>query len=160
VDVLVAAMFNTMHNVLKRGYYQEAAQTVKQVLLVLVAISLYMFSMQIGDVYSRITIFLTAALHFVLGYGIRMAWKPMVRRIGKVRTKATMILVADEHQVPEILERVSATDDVEYTGIVFTNRDGTGDVIQGIPVVASLKTAADYICREWVDEVFVYPMHL
>ena len=26
--------------------------------------------------------------------------------------------------------------------------------------MASLATASDYICREWVDEVFVYPAHL
>lgn len=50
--------------------------------------------------------------------------------------------------------------DVEYTGIVLSNRDGTDEIIGGIPVVASLETAADYICREWVDEVFVYPAHL
>ena len=36
VDILIAAIFNTMHNVMKRGYYQEAIQTFKQVLLVLV----------------------------------------------------------------------------------------------------------------------------
>jgi lipopolysaccharide/colanic/teichoic acid biosynthesis glycosyltransferase len=49
---------------------------------------------------------------------------------------------------------------VEYTGIVLSNRDGTGESIGDIPVVASLKTAADYICRKWVDEVFVYPTQL
>ena len=69
-------------------------------------------------------------------------------------------MVADEKQVPEILERVSATDDVKYRGIVLSNRDGTGEWIGGVPVVASLATASDYICREWVDEVFVYPAHL
>lgn len=160
VDILIAAIFNTMHNVMKRGYYQETIQTIKQVLLVLVVISLYMFSMQSGDIYSRITVFLTAVFHFIIGYGLRLAWKPVVRRIGKKSEKATMILVADEKQVPEILARVSVTDDVEYTGIVLSNRDGTGRTINGIPVVASLKTAADYICREWVDEVFVYPAQL
>ena len=33
-DLVVAAAFNTMHNVMKRGYYLELVQTVKQVLLV------------------------------------------------------------------------------------------------------------------------------
>ena len=160
VDVLIAAIFNTMHNVMKRGYYIEAVQTVKQVFLVLVIISLYMFSMQRGDIYSRITIFLTAGFHLLFGYGIRLLWKPVIRRIGKTGEKAAMILVADEKQIPEILARVNDTDDVVYTGIVLSNRDGTGEKILEVPVVASLKTAADYICREWVDEVFVYPAQL
>ena len=160
VDILIAAIFNTMHNVMKRGYYQEAIQTFKQTVMVLLVIVLYMFAMQMGDAYSRLTIFYTAVLHFILGYAIRMAWKPVVRRIWKNGKKAAMIMVADEKQVPEILERVSATDDVEYRGIVLSNRDGTGEWIGGVPVVASLATASDYICREWVDEVFVYPAHL
>lgn len=71
-----------------------------------------------------------------------------------------MVLVADERQVSEILARVNPTDDVEYTGIVLSNRDGTGEETEGIPVIAGLDTAADYICREWVDEAFVYPVHL
>ncbi len=160
VDILIAAIFNTMHNVMKRGYYQEAVQTLKQVLLVLVAISLYMFSMQSGGIYSRITIYLTAVFHFLMGYGIRLFWKRAVRSVGKSSAKASMILVADEKQISGILSRISAADWVEYSGIVLSNRDGTGETIGGVPVVASLKSAADYICREWVDEVFVYPAHL
>ena len=160
VDILVAAIFNTMHNVMKRGYYQEAVQTLKQVLLVLVVISLYMFSLQIGDEYSRITIFLTAVFHALFGYGIRQVWKRTVRRIVNKSAKASMILVADEKQVPEILANISAADYVEYSGLVLSNRDGTGEIIKGVPVVGSLKTAADYICREKVDEVFIYPAHL
>ena len=160
VDILIAAIFNTMHNVLKRGYFQEAAQTLKQVLMVLFVIALYMFGMQIGDSYSRITIFMTAALHFVFGYAIHLAWKPVVRHLWKKGKKSAMILVADEKRVPEILKRMPLTDNEEYTGIVLINRDGTGEQIDGVPVVASLTTASEYICREWVDEVFVYPTHL
>lgn len=160
VDILIAAIFNTMHNVLKRGYYQEAVQTLKQVLLVFGISTVYMFSTQTGGVYSRITIFLTAGFHLMIGYAIRLAWKPMVKRIWKDSKKAAMVLVADESRVQEILGRVSPVDGIEYNGIVLSNRDGTGEEIQGVPVVASLKTAADYICREWVDEVFIYPTHL
>lgn len=160
VNILIAAIFNTMHNVMKRGYYREAAQTLKQALLVFVGIVLYIFSTQTGEAYSRATLYLTAIFHLVLGYGVRLAWKPTVRRLGKNSQKAAMILVADEKHTPEILDRVSSTDDVEYVGIILSNRDGTGEEILGVPVVASLETAGDYICRAWVDEVFVYPEHL
>lgn len=160
VDILIAVIFNTMHNVMKRGYYQEAVQTLKQALLVFVVTTLYMFSTQSGDAYSRITLYLTTGFHLILSYAIRLAWKSVVRRIGKDAKKAAMVLVADEKQVPEILSRISPTDSMTYTGIILSNRDGTGEQIEGVPVVASLETASDYICREWVDEVFVYPAHL
>ena len=87
VDILIAAIFNTMHNVMKRGFYKEFIQTLKQVLMVLAITSLYLFAMQSGDIYSRITVFLTAISHFILGYSIRIAWKPVVRKIGMINKK-------------------------------------------------------------------------
>ena len=160
VDVMVSAVFNTMHNVLKRGYYHELIQSLNQAVLVLVIIALYVFSVQSGGAYSRITIYLTALLHFILGYITRILWKKVVPKISRHWPKATMILVADEVQVPEILAKTNPMDDFTYKGIVLSNRDAEGEVIGDIPVVANLKNAADYICREWVDEVFVYPANL
>ncbi len=158
-DILIAASFNTMHNVLYRDCYHECLQTLKQVLLVLSVMTLYIFSTQKADVYSRATVCLTSVFHLILGFVFRQVWKPVISKIGKGSKKATMILVANENLVPEIVSKINPTDDVEYTGLVLSNRDGTGEEISGIKVVANLQNAADYICREWVDEVFVYPSH-
>ena len=160
VDVLVTVLFNTMHNVMKRGFLKELAETIKHVVLVLLVMSLYLFSTQSGDIYSRITLYLTAGFHLVLGFLIRILWKPVIRRINRNKSKGTMILVAEENTVPRILERASDLDGFEYAGIVFSDRDGTGETVNNVKVVSSIENAADYICREWVDEVFVYPEHL
>lgn len=160
VDILAAVIFNTMHNVMKRGELRELAETAKHVALVLLFMSLYLFSTQTGDTYSRITIYLTAGFHLILGYTVRLFWKPMVHRINKGKSKGTMVLVADESAVRQVLKKATELDGFEYAGIVLSNRDATGKKIRGIPVVSSLENAADYICREWVDEVFIYPEHL
>ncbi len=160
VDILVTVLFNTLHNVMKRGYLKEMIETIKHVILVLLAMSLYLFSAQAGDAYSRITLYLTSGFHLVLGYLIRILWKPLIRRINKNKAKGTMILVAEENSVSKILDKASDLDGFEYAGIILSDRDGTGETIQGVKVVSSIENAADYICREWVDEVFVYPEHL
>ena len=160
VDILVAIIFNTMHNVMKRGYLKEFAASVKHVALVLLFMTLYLFSVQQGDTYSRITIYLTSAGHLVLGYFIRILWKPLIRHVGKGKKKGTMILVAEQRAVDRVLEKASELDGFEYVGIILSDRDGTGETIHGVKVVSNLENAADYICREWVDEVFVYPEHL
>ena len=159
-DVFVSIAFNTMHNVMKRGYLKEFTATLKHVSLVLVLMSLFLFSTQTGDIYSRITIYLTSVFHLLLGYGIRILWKPVIRRMNRNKPKSTMILVAEEESVPKIVEKAKKWNDVEYAGLVLSDRDGTGETISGVKVVSSLEHAADYICREWVDEVFVYPEHL
>ena len=103
VDILIAAVFNTMHNVMKRGYYQESIQTLKQVALVFVVIIIYLFSTQTGDTYSRLIVYFTMILHYFIGYFLRQAWKLIVRRMGQNAKKSAMILVADEKQIPDIL---------------------------------------------------------
>lgn len=159
-DVFVAIAFNTMHNVMKRGRLKELTATLKHVALVLVLMSLYLFSTQSGDTFSRITIYLTSIFHLIFGYLIRLIWKPVIRRLNRNKPKNTMILVAEENSVGKILNKAKEEEGFEYAGIVLSNRDGTNEMICGVKVVASLEKAADYICREWVDEVFVYPEHL
>ena len=156
VDILVAVLFNTMHNVLRRGPWNEFVQTLKQCALVLVLMALYMFSVQTGDAYSRITIYLTAGFHLLLGYLTRLAWKPVVRNFSRTRAKRTMILVADESCVEKIVSKADEIDGFNYAGLVLTNRDAEGETIAGLKVVANMTNAAEYICREWVDEIFVY----
>ncbi len=160
VDVLVAIAFNTMHNVMKRGTLKEFFASIKHVALVLGMMTIYLFSTQAGDTYSRITIYLTAGFHLILGYTIRLLWKPLIRKINKGKRKDTMILVAEENSIAKILDKASELDGFEYAGIILSDRDATGETIQGVKVVSNLENAADYICREWVDEVFVYPEHL
>ncbi len=160
VDFLVMVFFNTLHNVMKRGYLVELGETLKQSALILVIMTLYFFSVQAGEAYSRITLYLTIGIHFFLGYLARILWKPVVRRINRGKNKDTMILVADENSVAKILAKADTLDDFQYAGIILSNRDGTGETIEGVKVVANLENAAEYICREWVDEVFVYPEHL
>ncbi len=160
VDILVVVLFNTLHDVMKRGHLKELIETIKHVALVLLVMSLYLFSTQSGDTYSRITLYLTSGFHLILGYIIRILWKPLIRRINKNKSKGSMILVAEEDSVSKVLDKASDLDGFKYAGIVLSNRDGTGETIRNIKVVSSIENAADYICREWVDEVFVYPEHL
>ncbi|MBO4788799.1 MAG: sugar transferase [Lachnospiraceae bacterium] len=156
IDLLVIVLFNTMHNVVKRGLLLEFAQSLRHVILVLLFMALYLFSMQTGDTFSRITVYLTAGFHFVFGYVIRVVWKFVIRHLYVIRTKGKMILVADETQVADIIKRSSALDGFRYSGLVLSNRNATGEEVEGIPVVAGVSDAADYICRERVDEVFFY----
>lgn len=160
VDAFIAIVFNTMHNVMKRGHLKEFSESLKHVVLVLVIMTLYLFSTQSGDSFSRITIYLTAIFHLLFGYGIRLLWKLLIRKMNEGKIKGTMILVAEEDSVHKIIEKASELDGFEYVGLVLSNRNGTGERICGIKVVAALDKAADYICREWVDEIFVYPEHL
>ena len=157
LDFAVAVIFNTMHGVMKRGMIQEMGQTARQVLIVFAGIALFLFSMKMGIVFSRVILGSTAVLHFVFSYIFRTLWKRYLRRTAERRRKNSMILVADEKVVGQVVASGTPTDEAKIIGVVLTDRDAEGETVAGLPVVANLDNAAQYICREWVDEVFFYP---
>lgn len=155
LDLMAAVLFSTMQDVMKRGPLKEFEQTIKQAVIVLAGEIIYLFAVQDGGAYSRIVSFLTAVLHIILGYIVRMLWKQVVRAHRARSEKASMILVGEEKDVPEIVERIGPLENYRIDGLVLTERDAEGESICGIPVVANLDNAAKYLCRERVDEVLI-----
>ena len=154
----VAIAFNTMHNVIKRGYFIEFYQTVKQAVLVFAGLVLILFAIHTSGTYSRLILSFTALVYIPISYLLRILWKKFLLATGGSNaTKRSMILVASEADVPVILKRTSGSEDTKIVGLVLSDRDAEGETVHNIPVVANLSDAAMYICREWVDEVFIYP---
>ena len=157
LDAFVSILFNTMHNVLQRKNNVEFGQTVKQTAALFGALTIYLFAIKFSATYSRVTIFLTAFLYFLFSYTTRLLWKRQLIRHSNRVEKRKMILVCREEDVPRVLERSSSLNESSFVGVVLTDRDAEGETIYGLPVVANMLDAADYICRKWVDEVFFYP---
>ena len=156
IDVFVAVVLNTMHNVMHRGYFIEFSQTIKQVLLVFGAEILLLFIMKLSGTYSRVILSLTTVFHLAFSYFTRLLWKHLVRLYSGQREKRSMILVCAESDVEKVLSRSSSEDEAGFNGVVLTDRNAAGETVCGLPVVAALSDAAQYICREWVDEVFLF----
>ena len=160
VDASIGVMHNSMHNVVSRGYYVEAAETVKHCFYVFAVAAIYMFATQSGDNYSRIILFLTFVLHVFFGYGTRVLWKRYIRYVNsRSRDKAnknSMLVVAVPERAESLLRQLAQDDLGGYKilGAVLTAHTSDSS-IAGYPVVAELEDAADYICREWVDEVYI-----
>ena len=156
VDALVLVMRDSMHNVLSRGYYLEFTETIKHSFFVFSIAAIYMFATQTGDAYSRIILFLTLVLHVLFGYGTRLLWKKLIRRLGKgSENKSSMLVIASPESAEKILKRLSASEQADYriAGVVLTSGSDRKQVA-GYPVVADMSSVADYIAREWVDSVY------
>ena len=157
IDLITMIMFNTMHNVLKRGLFQEFAKTVKHVLVVYGFLTITLFAYKFSSIYSRVTISLSALLFLLISYLIRLIWKKYVLRRILSSNKTNMILICSSADVKRFVERSSDINLGDVSGVVLTDRNGEGEMIYDLPVVANLDNAGEYICREWVDEVFFFP---
>ena len=68
-----------------------------------------------------------------------------------------MVLVVASDEAEVTIQRMLSgpIQDFTITGIAFMDDSFKGDIFNGIPVIGNIDTVQDYLCREWVDEVFV-----
>lgn len=81
-----------------------------------------------------------------------------MRRSGE---KPALLIVSTSDAIYETLKTMGDTYYQLYTvrGIVILDKDMIGKQIKGIPVVASESTVIEYVCRGWVDELFMACPH-
>lgn len=156
-SALIAVMFNTMHDVLKRNWAAEVRQTLTQSLLVFGAVVVFLFSIKDSETFSRIVLWLTLILYAAFSYALRSAWKRWLLHRRKNDRRRVMLLIADTASVSDALEhfRSHPVEGISICGVVLVDRDAAGETVDGVSVSVNLADAAGHICREWIDEVFI-----
>ena len=157
-DFLMAAMFDSFKNVLRRGFYQEFSATVRHVCLVEGVALLYLFSTQRGGLYSRLFFYTMAPLYLVISYIARSIWKSQLKSGRFHRPNRSLLIVAPTKKLEECVESICARNYSTYRmiGAVATDAPMQGQKIGDVQVVTDYSDVVEYVCREWVDEVFLY----
>ena len=158
LDIVVMFFYETLSNVLKRGYFREFAVTVKHVLLVELFSVLYLFTMQEGQAYSRTALYLTGVIYAILTYIVRIIWKKILRSRMSEGNRS-LLVVTTKDMAEQVVHNIWENNYERFalSGLVIIDDDLCGTKIAGVPVVANEENAAVYVCREWIDEVFVIP---
>jgi len=157
MDLVVVMSLNTLHNVLKRGYFLELIETLKTSVTVFALAVVYMYALKVSEDYSRILLFVTLILHIVISYATRILWKIILKNTNiNENKKYSMLVVVDPSMADETLENLTKNngDCYKIIGIAFTRKDKREEVCS-VPVVCDIEDASDYICREWIDAVYI-----
>ena len=158
LDIVVMFFYETLSNVLKRGYFREFATTVKHMLLVELFSVLYLFMMQEGQAYSRTVLYLTGVIYAILTCIVRIIWKKTLRSRMSDGNRS-LLVVTTKDMAEQVVHNIRENNYERFalSGLVIIDDDLCGTEIAGVPVVANEENAAAYVCREWIDEVFVIP---
>lgn len=158
IQLMIMFLDDSFKNVMKRGYLVEIGMTVKNMVYIIVLGVFYLFLIQEGDQFSRATIMLTGALYGILSYLMRTGWKAVVKkRSSGEHSGRSLLIITTEKQSQSVVKSMLDFDyiGVHPTGVVLVDQDRTGHKIHGVPVVSNLADAAEYVCREWFDEVLI-----
>ncbi|MGN0393741.1 MAG: sugar transferase, partial [Coprococcus sp.] len=123
-DICIMFFFSTLKNVLKRGYYKEFTITVKHMGLLELLSVLYLFSVQGGDSYSRIALYLMGIIYAFLTYCVRTLWKLLLRDRMETGGKRNLLIVTKSVEAHELLDEVRNNNYEMFniTGIAITDR--------------------------------------
>lgn len=158
IAVVVALLSATYNNVLKRGYYREVISVAQYIIVLYFAAVFYLFAIESDASKAlREVVYISAVLSFFLSYVFRNIWKKIVRYRIKHSPSRSMLVVTTSNIAQKVVSNLKngELEDYRIAGIVIIDKNLTGKKIKGINVVASSSDAADYVCRKWVDEVFV-----
>lgn len=156
-QVIVSFVNDTFKNVMKHGYYQEFLATVRHVVLITLSTSFYLFLTQEGPDYSRSILIMTCICDILVSYVVRLWRKSYVQRKGLQGKDRSMLILTSRTMIDTVISniRLNNYDRFKITGIALVDADWIGKEIDGIKIVANADTVVEYVCREWVDEIFI-----
>ena len=156
-DLIVIMLFESYTGVLRREYYRELNIMVKQIIMIELAAGLYLFTVDDSRNFSRAVLYLTGIFYGILSYVVRILWKKHLVHMMAERGEHSLYIVTSSDIVESVVESIRKHNYNRYNinGIILVDQERTDKEINGIPVVASIKDAAAYICQNWVDEVLI-----
>lgn len=158
-DLVVLLAMGTLKNVLKRGFYKDFLITVQHGVSLAAFILLYLFLLQEGHLYSRLALILNIGIYILLTYVVREAWKYMLHRrmIEGENEKCSLLLVVSADVADAVVKSMRENNYARYkiAGLTVIDQNMIGQYVDEVPVVADMETAAEYVCRQWIDEVLI-----
>lgn len=159
ICVIVALVAAPYKKIVIRGHYREFLCTVKYVTIVTMLQVVYLYMTQQGQEYSRIVFMLTWAIGIIITYIVREIWKWVVSKspIKDNSKTQSMVLITSYDEAEELINNLSNYGKGKYhiAGVCIVDKNMTDKLIDGIKVLASGDEISDYLCKSWVDEVFV-----
>lgn len=157
IDFVVILVFEVYKNVLRRGMYHEFLKKFEQAFLVFLFLTAFMFVSKVGDDYSRTTVILMAVFYLFSSYLVTIIEKAIVKHSMKHAKDNPMLIVTSTETGSEVVAHIKANNYNQnfLAGIVLADEAADVSEIEGIPVVATIATIADFIKENWIDEVFI-----
>ena len=156
-DLVVLFAMGTWKNVLKREGYKDFVITVQHGVILGAIILLYLFMLQEGQRYSRLALILNIIIYILLTYLVREIWKYLLRKRMNDGDNRSLLLVVSANVADSVVKSMKENNYARYriSGVAVIDKDMTGRYIEGVKVVANMKNAAEFVCKEWIDEVLI-----
>ena len=157
IDIVVLILFSSMHNVMKRGFFDEIGECIRHASIIFGISAVYLFVTKLGDNFSRTVILLGYILFMIITYVFRLLWKVVLRNFFYVGSKKrVMVVVLHSTNAKKTIDRLINSNVGRFfiAGVVLDRKTELKDIL-GVPIIATMDDVTDYIARNWVDDVLI-----
>ena len=159
LDIIETIFARGFKNILKRGHYTEFRETLKHATIITFLLVLYLYLIKQGEEYSRAVYIITWELDIIITYFVRELWKWIIKKSAD-RTqagKASLVIITTSDMAQDITDALISDENMRFniSGLVILDKNMVGQSIAKTNVVAGREDVLDFICRNWVDEVFI-----
>ncbi|SHK55481.1 sugar transferase [Hespellia stercorisuis] len=158
IDICLVFFMESYKNILRRGYLQEFKATVSLATMLVLLLFFYMFLTRSSDMFSRTVLLVFWGLTIGISYVARLILKSIVRKhLESNGDWRSIIAITSNELAKETIENFKerAYRDYRITGVIVPDQDMVGRSFLGVPVVAYLDCAIEYMRSNVVDEVFI-----
>lgn len=157
VEVLVAIFFESYKHILQRGKYREFVAVLKHYALCTLNFVLLLFFLQNENKVDRPFLLIWLGVAFVVTYFERFFWKILLTKRADASGKRAMLVVTTGDRMTSVINNIKNNNYVRYKimGISVIDQDLKGQHIDGISIVANSDDICEFVCKNWVDEVFI-----
>ena len=156
-DIIIIFSYGTLKEVLRKGFYQDFAVTVKHSVILGASAVVFLFLLQEGQYYSRAALIVTFVLYAVLTYCIRELRKKSLRKKMTDGGDRSLLLITTSTIARSVVDSIRENNYSRFriAGIALIDRSDIGKSIAGVKVVADQESAPMYVCQQWIDEVLL-----
>lgn len=154
VDLVVKFSFNTLSDVLRRRKRKEVLQNLRQVGLSFVILAAVLFSLRLGALYSRITVYMAYSIYFVMICAAHYLWKNFLKIVVKPKgSERALLMTTDRFAREGIRELKASGKDLMYLYLLMNINV---EELYDVPVLGSIEEVTAAICWDWIEKVYIY----
>lgn len=158
VAMILKLLFDFDRHFFRRGFFEELISVGKEQIIVSIFWILALYLLHRANELSRLVFCYFMIVNIVITYTGHLLLKQFLTK-GYKQSKysSRMLVVTTREKVNKVLENIVSYNEWNrfLSGIVFLDEKGTGQLIDGIPVVADSDTFIEYVIHHDIDEVFL-----
>lgn len=159
IQMCVVVVQKSYRGIIRRDHVDEFVQVIKYITYIILIAFAYMFIGKISIQFSRMVFLLTWGIGIFALYAERIILKRVVRkRLENKKNYRSIVLICESDKADKILRNTIKTryKDYKICGIIITDRDRTGEVLNGIKVIGYTDIPRDFMIVNVVDEILLY----